>query len=286
MKENLQSDSDLIYGIERQILEDFLTLIKIAYPLVDEANYFLEIETEISGINIAITNQRDVLSHLHTMISDTSLTYEGRLEQLSTAEEHLRRAAIEPYFKAISVLTDRIRTLYDNYKVEVVPLKDHNTALAFAPTISQIDKRLENINKARTEARRAKRRNKLDEGWTDGVKILIETFRSLKDLQAELVTYITQAQQIKANEEQARANTELIRKNEELLKKNEELVKDSRTHLKLGWTHIVLVIVIAVFTIVFEHYIWPMISHNSEHQTSHAPAIQNQDQQITAPPSK
>ena len=61
---------DKICGIERDIIERFLTLIQEKFHQVDEANYFLELNLGQSGINIAITNQRDVLTHLVTILTN------------------------------------------------------------------------------------------------------------------------------------------------------------------------------------------------------------------------
>ncbi len=69
-----------ILGVEASIIEQFFILIRDKYPLVDKANYFLEINTGLSGINVGITNQRDALSHLCTIITDNSLTYQQKLD--------------------------------------------------------------------------------------------------------------------------------------------------------------------------------------------------------------
>ena len=50
----------LILGIDKEIIEKFLILVRDKFHLVDKANYFLESNTNISGSNIAMANQRDL----------------------------------------------------------------------------------------------------------------------------------------------------------------------------------------------------------------------------------
>ena len=200
MTESQKVEVELICGVERDIIEDFFALVKIAYPLVDKANYFLEIETGISGINIGITNERDALSHFHTILTDSTLTYLDRRDQLSTLEEHFRRAIMEPYYRAISIIIDKhIRKLYVDYKEKVLPLKVSDLTLSSAPTIEQIDNQLGHINKARAKARDAKRINKLDEKWAEGVELSIQTFEDVKKLRATLEDYLVRAENSKSN---------------------------------------------------------------------------------------
>lgn len=239
-------DLEKFCGVETVILEEFFNLLKVAYPLIDKANYFIEIEEGISGINISITNERDALSHFYTIISNPDLTYEDRKGQLSTAEEHLRRAILEPYCKAISILLDEhVIKLYHAYREKVIPLKASETSLSAAPTMEQIDKKMEVINKARASARDAKRRNKIDDEWIQGVQHLIEAFQSVKKLRSELKDYVMQAEQLEAFARQSKVNA--------------TLQKESKTHLKLGWTHVILVIASCIAVFFVEHYIWPII---------------------------
>ncbi|MCP4681071.1 MAG: hypothetical protein GY864_01895 [Desulfobacterales bacterium] len=66
--------TDKILGIDREIIEKFLFMMKVKYPLVDYANYFLESRTGASGVNIAMANQRDFISHFCTILNNHSLT--------------------------------------------------------------------------------------------------------------------------------------------------------------------------------------------------------------------
>jgi hypothetical protein len=197
-----ESNQELVCGVERDVIENFLELIKASYSLIDDANHFLEINTGVSGINITITNQRDALSHLYTILTKQDLTHQDRLDQLSTLEEHLRRSIIEPYARAIALTSENVGKVYEAYKVEVLPLKEVDATLNSAPSQPQINARLRKVNDSRLEARKAKRQNKLDEGWLDGVNKLIDAFEQFKDIESTLENYLIRARQIKATENQ------------------------------------------------------------------------------------
>jgi hypothetical protein len=51
-----ENPDDLICGVERDIVERFLLLVRDKYQQVDKANYFLELNLGASGINVAITH--------------------------------------------------------------------------------------------------------------------------------------------------------------------------------------------------------------------------------------
>jgi len=196
------SDLDLICGIERDIVERFLLLVKDKYRLADEANYFLELNLGASGINIAITNQRDILSHLCSILTDPSIDYRQKLDHLSTAEEHLRRAITESYERAVSLVLKNVSNIYQEYKRVVLPLKKPNSTLSSAPDMISCAKIFEEIEKKRTVGRRAKARNIWDAEWEKGNKSFLEAFKIVKDLERILEDYIIRAKQIKNNKKQ------------------------------------------------------------------------------------
>lgn len=103
----LMAIADAFPDVNEEILEKFLALVRDRYPLADKANYFLETKEKQSGINIAITNQRDVLSHLVTLLTP-GLSVDGQTAQLYTAEEHLRRAILESYETALNRRLDKL----------------------------------------------------------------------------------------------------------------------------------------------------------------------------------
>jgi len=127
-----------ILGIDNDILEKFLILVRDRYHEVDQANYFLESNTNISGSNIAMANQRDFLSHLCTILRKPELTKQEQLDQISTAEEHSRRAIIESYQLSVSVKQKNIIKLIEEYKTKVVPIKNEESVLNSGLSISSI----------------------------------------------------------------------------------------------------------------------------------------------------
>lgn len=192
----------LICGVEIEFVEKFLLLIRDRYPLADKANYFLELNARTSGINIAIANQRDFLSHLCTLLSNPELSEKEKLAQLNTAEEHLRRACMEPYAKAVSLILRDVFTLFGEYKKTVLPLKKVDSTFTSAPHVSKIEFKLKEINRLREKGREAKRRNIWDKEWEEGQKSFIEAYEESHQLLIMLEDYLIRAQNTKTHDKQ------------------------------------------------------------------------------------
>jgi hypothetical protein len=198
----VKDEKNLVLNIDKDIIEKFLKLARDRYHQVDKANYFLESNTNISGSNIAITNQRDFLSHLCTLLQNPKLSRDQQLDQISSAEEHLRRAIIESYQLVVSIKQKDIDTLIQNYIKLVVPIQRKEPTLSSALTIQTIRKRQDEIKELKTKGRTAKSRNTWDEEWEQGVKVLLEAFVKAKNLEEELEKYIIRAQQRSDNKTQ------------------------------------------------------------------------------------
>lgn len=184
-------------GVEKELLEEFLILLRDKYPLVDKANYFLETHG-ISGINVAITNQRDALSHFVTFLSEPEKTsYEERKEQISDAEEHLRRATIECYQDGVTEKLETLKQFIDQYKQKVLTIDD--LSISTAPNLKAINARLSRINLLVEKGRAAKARNKWDEKWEEGVNSFIKAADDIAKFHEGLETYFFKAQQIQNN---------------------------------------------------------------------------------------
>lgn len=184
-----------ILGVERDIIIKFLELIRDKYPSVDKANYFLE-RSGISGINIAIVNQRDALSHFCTLLVDSSLTPDEKLGQVYVAEEHLRRAVIESYQKALTLKLLSVQEFYEKYKNEVVPYQKSYQDLGSSPNINNIKDTLRNINTLGDKGRSVKSRNKWDDEWEEGINYYLEAFLEAEKLEDTLEHYLAIASQI------------------------------------------------------------------------------------------
>jgi hypothetical protein len=77
-----------------------------------------------------------------------------------------------------------------------------DVTLRSAPSLPLINARLRKVQEARLEARKAKRENKLDEGWLNGVDKVVGAFKELEDVQSEMGDYISKARQVKVNRTQ------------------------------------------------------------------------------------
>jgi hypothetical protein len=207
-----------ILGIEIDIIEDFLKITKVMFPLADKANFYLE-RNGISGINVAITNQRDALSHLSTILTNEQLDYPGRKAQLAHCEEHLRRAILEPYEIALTIKIESCKTLFEEYKERVLPIKDLFSTLQSAPDADSIANIINRLDDMRIQGRDAKRINIINEDWENGVKVLIEASELAMDLENKLENYLGRAKQINIEAEILKFN----QKNQQLSRKSHRL---------------------------------------------------------------
>jgi len=185
--EGYTSPSELICGVERSLVEAFLTLIKDNYKKADKATFFLEQRTGIINLQ-GVTNVRDVLSHLATLL-EPGLSRAQREEQIGKATEHLRRAAIDPYEIALSELLTRFAQLYENFKEQVVPAREEHVSLSSAPSPSVVEARLREIQSLSSDARRIKIHNIWDSEWEMGIARYIEAFDKLSALYSEIESY-------------------------------------------------------------------------------------------------
>lgn len=190
-----------IAGVDADIIEQFLLLLKDKYALVDKANYFLESQG-VSGINIGMANQRDVLSHLCTILDRPELSHDEQIGQLASAEEHLRRAIIESYQKGCTKKLSDFMATYKQYETIVIPLKAQDVSLTSAPTIESLHVRLDEVQRLRSAGRAAKAQNKWDKEWETGVVSLIEAFNIVVEMQRDIEGYISRAQQIISSKNQ------------------------------------------------------------------------------------
>jgi hypothetical protein len=188
--------SEYTLGVEPGVIKAFLELIRDKYPIVDKANFFIEIDAGASGANIAITNQRDFLSHFCTVLKDKKLTPEQQYAQVSAAEEHFRRAVIESYQKGVEIrLTETIK-LFEKYKERVVPIQTKHSELAESPDLEAIRSDLDEIKQLRKKGRDAKSLNKWDDEWVSGVNAYLKAFLKIEKLEKVLEIYLGKASQI------------------------------------------------------------------------------------------
>jgi len=202
----MADEPNRICGMEEEILELFLILIQNGYPQAEEAIHFLEKQTDVSGITVGITNLRDVLSHLCTVVLHPDWSRDQKLAQCANAEEHVRRAIMDTYNRAFTILADKAFTRLEDYKEKVIPLKLKNHPItASAPSLDEVYHRLKRTKEAREEARKAKGRNDWDNEWTEGIKTLVNACIELEDLFREMDQAVIHGTQVG----QDRKNTRL-----------------------------------------------------------------------------
>jgi hypothetical protein len=182
-------------GDARKLLMRFLILIRDNYRKADKATFFMERRAGVMN-PCAIYNLRDVLSHFATFL-DPEAPPEKRPDQLASAEEHLRRAIIEPYEIGLADLIKRLEPLYEKYKARLLPVKDRHTALNSAPNQVQVDAGLAEINDLVQKGKNAKSNNRWDPDWEAGVKALPEAYEKLASLHSEMEGYWYKYEQLK-----------------------------------------------------------------------------------------
>jgi vacuolar-type H+-ATPase subunit E/Vma4 len=173
-----------ILNVDQKLIEEFLVLIRDRFPTIDKANYYLE-RTGVSGLNIAVTNQRDVITHLITVLSNHKLSPDEQRSQYHNAEEHVRRAIIEPYHKAVNEVQKKVITTLETYKSLVLPELGH-AELNSAPNLVSINARLRKVAELTETGRNAKRLNVWNEQWDSGVQCLVEARDELEKLLTEM----------------------------------------------------------------------------------------------------
>jgi hypothetical protein len=179
---------------ETILLSRFLVLIRDNYRKADKAMFFMERRAGVTNAS-AVYNVRDVLSHFATFL-DSKTSAENRRDQLANAEEHLRRAIIEPYELGLADLTKRLEPLYEKYKARLLPVKDRHTALGAAQNQVQVDAALREINELIQKGKRAKSNNRWDKDWEEGVQAYEEAYEQLAKLNSHMETQLFVFEQI------------------------------------------------------------------------------------------
>ena len=187
---NPPAPQDTVCGVDRLIVERFLALIRDNYPKADRAMFFLE---ERAGVThtVAITNLRDVLSHLSTMLQQD--TDPKRLEdQVVHAEEHFRRAIQEPYAIALGSLREAYRPVYERYIKILASIRKAQKRGLFgsAPAQETVEQRIKRISELASEGRAGKLHNQTDDLWDQAVANYGKAYDDLNSLMDQLSSHI------------------------------------------------------------------------------------------------
>lgn len=192
---------NLICGVDRSLVERFLLMIRDNYQKADKAAYFLEQRAGISRV-CGVMNLRDALSHLASLLNPKTKRDEWQ-DHLANAEEHLRRAIIEPYEIAINDLVVRFQELYVQYKERLLPVQDAHATLTAAPNAVRIEAVLREVEILTSRAKEAKVLNSWNDEWEQGVAGLPEAYEKLHSLYSEVELYWHRFQQLKLNRRQS-----------------------------------------------------------------------------------
>jgi hypothetical protein len=196
---------DTILGVERDILEKALLIFRDRYHLATQANLVLELYAGTSGINVSITNQRDAVTHLVSLLKADG-DRDAQVTQVGNLDEHLRRAVSEPYELAVNVLEDRLATVLQQYKEEVLSLEGYRAVLPGAPTLEELSTMTAAITRQRLEGRFAKTENVWSADYGEGIAKFIGALQALSDLRSRLEVYIAQARQLRTAQSSSRQN--------------------------------------------------------------------------------
>ncbi|MGA8431448.1 MAG: hypothetical protein WB729_16615 [Candidatus Sulfotelmatobacter sp.] len=183
----MSGQTDRVCGVDKALVEQYLLLIRNNYRKAEKATYFLEQRTGLVNF-VGVANMRDALSHLVTLL-DENTPDNQRQAQLISAEEHLRRAILEPYNISVNRLTVKFKEVYANYRQRVLPVQDKYPILLGSPNDVAIRSSLREISDLVSKGRAAKAKNLWDPGWEQGVASLVEAFDKLSELYSQLEGY-------------------------------------------------------------------------------------------------
>jgi len=173
-------------GIEVDILERMIDLLRERYSAASVALTFLEVMTQEYDI-VGLANQRDVLSHFASICAPSKARRE-REENLANAEEHLRRAIVEPYQTAVEVRLDRFISEYDFYDRKLVK-KEKSVKLDKIVNHDYIREEIETIKELLKEGRDKKNCNIWDTKWEEAVRCFTIAYEKIVKLDNLLASY-------------------------------------------------------------------------------------------------
>lgn len=188
----------MICGVERALVEKYLTLIRENYKKADKAAYFLEKREHESNV-AGIANVRDALSHLASLL-DPAKTPDQRRDQITNAEEHLRRSIIEPYEHALNKRIVRFEERYRDFRSKVLPVARRHPTLNEAPNLEYIESMMKRVNALSCNGRDAKTGNIWDPAFEEGVQSLIEAYETMMDLFQLIEGYVFKYEEIVATQ--------------------------------------------------------------------------------------
>jgi len=251
----MTSDDEL--SVDGEILRRALVLMRDKYHLATAANTFLETRTGVSGISISITNQRDAITHLISLLRIPASDRDAQLEQLSNLKEHLRRACMEPYEAAVNETMVTLNKVLEQYKARVLTMQDLATEIPSAPTLDEVMVAIAAIGRRRTAARLAKTENDWTPKWDQGLKEFIVVFDDLEALKTKLESCLARAEQLRTSSVAASALRAAERATSTALDAASVAQANARTARRRAW----LLCVLGALLGLTLKILWDLVGH-------------------------
>ena len=206
-----------IFGIERDILQSMIAIIRKCFPAAMKTNLYVETKSRLTD-EITSANVRDALYHFYNILCDDTLSYEQRKIQINNAEEHFRRAIIEPYELLADNEIAQIREKIPDYHSEFVS-REKQLGLEPVLTPREIDEKLNEFADNMANGRETKNRSVWDDNWEEATMLFISVFKEASVLNRELELLIKTGQRAK--------EIEISEQNLRLIKHLEKKLKSS-----------------------------------------------------------
>ena len=172
----------LIQNVKVEHIEKIIKLIQDKFPVFNNGTYFLEEKFAVEN-DIGFTNLRDFLTHVLSIINtrdEKDIFYEN---QLALAEEHLRRAIVEPFEFGAHIQIDKAKKAWEFFSSNVVPITELKENENF--NIIEDEKIRENFSRIyvlmRT-GREKKTENVWNDDWEEGITKFVEAYELAVDL--------------------------------------------------------------------------------------------------------
>ena len=175
-----------IAGVDIKHLEWLVTIIRDKYSAVKSGVKYLE-NMEGEYDLTALANIRDFLSHIETSFKHN--IHDKEIEaNINQAEEHLRRALVEPYHTALDVKLQKFLDEYREYEEAMLP-NEAKYGLSEITDHNAIRHDIHRINTFLNEGRKRKGGNLWDNSWEEGVENFVQGYELAIELHNNLKEY-------------------------------------------------------------------------------------------------
>lgn len=175
-----------MFGIKEAHLERIIELIRTRFVVVKEGTKYLENMERKYNIT-ALANIRDFVSHIETALKE-DITDKERQANLDQAEEHLRRALIEPPQIALESRLEIFLEEYEEYEEEMIP-NERKYGVDTITDHEQIRADIKKIQEYLNEGRKRKGTNIWNTTWEEGVELFNRGYELAVELHGRIKSY-------------------------------------------------------------------------------------------------